>query len=49
MWSALATLYCHMYSFDVQSFDRPLETALAESRKYPPFMSFWGDVVVETA
>jgi len=33
VWSALATLYCQMYSFDAQAFDRPLETALEHARK----------------
>jgi adenylate cyclase len=32
-WSALATLYCQMYTFDVSGFDRPLETALQYARK----------------
>jgi adenylate cyclase len=33
VWSALATLYCQMYTFDVPSFDRALETALEHARK----------------
>lgn len=32
-WSALATLYCQMYTFDVSSFDGPLDTALQYARK----------------
>lgn len=33
VWSALATLHCQMYSFDVPGFDDALETALEFSRK----------------
>jgi len=32
-WSALATLHCHMYTFDVPQFDAPLETALRYARR----------------
>ena len=32
-WSALATLYCQMYTFDVSGFDLPLDTALQYARK----------------
>lgn len=33
LWSALATLHCQMYTFDVVGFDRALETALEHARK----------------
>jgi len=33
VWSALATLHCQMYSFDVPGFDRALDTALQFARK----------------
>lgn len=33
LYSALATLYCQMYAFDVSEFDRPLDTALEYARK----------------
>jgi adenylate cyclase len=33
VWSALATLYCQMYSFDVPGFDDALGTALEHARK----------------
>ena len=33
VWSALATLHCQMYTFDVPGFDRPLDTALEQARK----------------
>jgi adenylate cyclase len=32
-WSALATLYCQMYVFDVPGFDDPLETGLAHANR----------------
>jgi adenylate cyclase len=32
-WSALATLYCQMYVFDVPEFDEPLETGLDYARR----------------
>lgn len=32
-WSALATLHCQMYSFDVAGFDNPLDTALSQARR----------------
>ena len=33
VWSALATLYCQMYTFDVAGFDDALESALEHARK----------------
>jgi adenylate cyclase len=33
LWSALATLYCQMYSFDVAGFDNALESALDYARR----------------
>lgn len=33
VWSALATLYCQMYTFDVSGFDDALENALEHARK----------------
>lgn len=33
VWSALATLYCQMYAFDVAGFDDALGTALEHARK----------------
>lgn len=33
MWSALATLHCQMYTFDVPGFDDALDTALEFARK----------------
>ena len=33
LWSALATLYCQMYAFDVADVDHPLETALEYARR----------------
>ena len=32
-WSALATLHCQMYTFDVSGFDLPLDTALKFARR----------------
>ena len=32
-WSALATLHCQMYTFDIPGFDHPLDTALQYARK----------------
>ena len=32
-WSALATLHCQMYTFDVPGFDQPLDTALQYARR----------------
>jgi adenylate cyclase len=33
LWSALATLYCQVYSFDVAGIENPLETALECARR----------------
>lgn len=33
LWSALATLHCQMYTFDVAGIDKPMETALDYARR----------------